>query len=156
VNGNVQRLPNGNTLIGWGLISSPSVTEVRPDGTKVYEMGFQPTNASFRAFRFPWPGAEAVSSSPKDESLRLRQSYPNPIGLGSESTTISYSLAKPSMVTLTIHDVLGREVRRVPSDSESAGEHHATVSASELPAGTYFYRLTAGGDSRVGSMVVVR
>ena len=54
--GNVQRLPNGNTLIGWGLSTSPSITEVKPNGTKVFELGFSAGNLSYRAFRFPWHG----------------------------------------------------------------------------------------------------
>jgi hypothetical protein len=156
VNGNVQRLPNGNTLIGWGLISTPSVTEVRPDGTKVYELSFQPTNASFRAFRFPWQGSERVVMSSSSEVLTLHQTYPNPVGLGSESMTISYSLSKSSVVTLVLLDVLGRERRQVLSEFQSMGEHTAIVSATDLPAGTYFYQLTAGSDSRVGSLVVAR
>ncbi|TAL67313.1 MAG: hypothetical protein EPN82_15175 [Bacteroidetes bacterium] len=37
--GNVQRLPNGNTLIGWGLNSDNlTATEVTPDGKKVLEI----------------------------------------------------------------------------------------------------------------------
>ncbi|MBI5324540.1 MAG: aryl-sulfate sulfotransferase, partial [Ignavibacteriae bacterium] len=41
--GNVQRLPNGNTLIGWGLNSANlTATEVRPDGSKTLEIsGYQ-------------------------------------------------------------------------------------------------------------------
>lgn len=37
--GNVQRLPNGNTLIGWGT-NNRNITaiEVRPDGTKAFEL----------------------------------------------------------------------------------------------------------------------
>jgi hypothetical protein len=57
--GSAQRLPNGNTFIGWGSSASgqnPDCTEVTPGGTKVFELSF--TNASidsYRAFRFPFP-----------------------------------------------------------------------------------------------------
>ena len=57
--GNVQRLPNGNTFIGWGTSNdgqNPDCTEVTSDGRKVFELSF--TNAltdSYRAFRFPFP-----------------------------------------------------------------------------------------------------
>ncbi|MFZ0546760.1 MAG: arylsulfotransferase family protein [Candidatus Promineifilaceae bacterium] len=50
--GNVQRLPNGNSIIGWG--SQPKVTEVQNDGTVALDM--QLGGASYRAFRFPWEG----------------------------------------------------------------------------------------------------
>ena len=55
--GSAQRLPNGNTLINWVITSAPKVTEVQPDGTKVYEMNWSARNSkSYRVFRFPWTG----------------------------------------------------------------------------------------------------
>ncbi|MHC4111801.1 MAG: aryl-sulfate sulfotransferase [Planctomycetota bacterium] len=57
--GNVQRLPNGNTLIGWGNVRGtykPTATEVTPDGEKVWELFFDnPRVGSYRAFRFVYP-----------------------------------------------------------------------------------------------------
>jgi hypothetical protein len=38
--GNAQRLPNGNTLINWVIGNLPKLTEVRPDGTKAFEMNW--------------------------------------------------------------------------------------------------------------------
>ena len=54
--GNVQRLPNGNTLINWGMAHLPKLTEVRPDGSKAFEMNFQDPIEIYRVFRFPWQG----------------------------------------------------------------------------------------------------
>ena len=55
--GNAQRLPNGNTLINWVITNAPKVTEVRPDGTKAFEMNWSARNSkSYRVFRFPWTG----------------------------------------------------------------------------------------------------
>ena len=59
VAGNAQRLPNGNTLIGWGS-GWPNATEIKPDGTKVFELTFARPNISYRAFRFPWQGKPAT------------------------------------------------------------------------------------------------
>lgn len=57
--GNTQRLPNGNTLISWGALGV--VTEVRPDGSKAFEMSFtDPSHHTYRAFRFPWDGVAAA------------------------------------------------------------------------------------------------
>jgi len=57
--GNAQRLPNGNTFIGWGGDGSndgPACTEVTPEGEKVFELFFDdPAVESYRAFRFPLP-----------------------------------------------------------------------------------------------------
>ncbi len=54
--GNAQRLPNGNTLIGWGS-TVPTMTEVTPQGEVAFELTFSWPIVSYRAFRFPWRGA---------------------------------------------------------------------------------------------------
>ena len=54
--GSVQRLGNDHTLIGWGG-AYPSITEVRPDGSRALQISFQENYFSYRALRFEWePG----------------------------------------------------------------------------------------------------
>jgi hypothetical protein len=53
--GNMQKLPNGNYLIGWG--HEPYVTEFGPQGKAVLDLRFARRGAdSYRAYRFPWIG----------------------------------------------------------------------------------------------------
>jgi hypothetical protein len=58
--GNAQRLPNGNTFIGWGGASGkpiPTCSEVTAEGRIVFELYFDnPEVESYRAFRLPFPG----------------------------------------------------------------------------------------------------
>jgi len=75
--GSAQRLPNGNTFIGWGSAQVvpgvggttnqyiPACTEVNAAGQVVFEMRFNdPTADSYRAFRYPYPSsAQAVTAS---------------------------------------------------------------------------------------------
>ena len=49
--GYVQRLDNGNTLIGWGG-GNPSATEITPAGNKVLELNLPQSIYSYRAYRF--------------------------------------------------------------------------------------------------------
>jgi hypothetical protein len=58
--GDVQRLPNNNSLIGWGS-GFPTLTEVKANGLKALEMTLAGPNVTYRAFRFPWHGAPATS-----------------------------------------------------------------------------------------------
>jgi hypothetical protein len=55
--GNVQRLTNGNTLINWAVGNLPKLTEVRPDGTKAYEMNWIGQRDTYRVWRCPWQGS---------------------------------------------------------------------------------------------------
>jgi hypothetical protein len=55
--GSAQRLPNGNTFIGWGSASIAqqlAATEVTPDGRIVFEMSFPQGVVSYAAFRYVW------------------------------------------------------------------------------------------------------
>jgi flagellar hook assembly protein FlgD len=55
------------------------------------------------------------------EILRLVSNYPNPFDSRSECTTIAYTLAADSMVTVKIYDLFGKLVREFPSMQEGAG-----------------------------------
>ncbi len=57
VMGNMQRLFNGNTIIGWGGYFSPdrrAVSEVNFDGTVALEVSLPDTFTNYQAFKFPW------------------------------------------------------------------------------------------------------
>lgn len=55
--GDVQRLTNGNTLIDWAIGGLPKLTEVRPDGTKAFEMNWVDQFEAYRTWRCPWQGS---------------------------------------------------------------------------------------------------
>jgi hypothetical protein len=79
---------------------------------------------------------------------------PNPF---KATTTINYSLKSAMNVSLTVTDEKGGEVARLVDNAhQSAGDHKAEFNASQLPSGTYFYTLTAGGVSVTQRMVVAR
>ena len=55
--GNAQRLANGNTLIDWAVGNLPKLTEVRPDGSKAYEMNWADGWEAYRTWRCSWQGS---------------------------------------------------------------------------------------------------
>jgi hypothetical protein len=46
---------------------------------------------------------------------------------------------------LTIYNLTGELVRTIVDSEMAAGYHHASIDASGLASGIYFYRLEAGG-----------
>jgi MFS family permease len=55
---NMQKLPNGNYLVGWG--HEPFVTEFGPRGKAALDLRFDRRGAdSYRAYKFPWIGRPA-------------------------------------------------------------------------------------------------
>ena len=70
----------------------------------------------------------------------LYQNYPNPFN---PTTTIKFALPTQSQVTVTIYDILGREVKELVNDRLQAGYYHFSWNASRYASGVYFYRIVA-------------
>ena len=95
------------------------------------------------------PVATETTSS---EAARLAVA-PNP-AVGQAS--LSYSLATPERVRLSVYDALGREVARVVDAERPTGEHRARLDTGRLSAGIYVVRLEAGGQVSSRTLTVVR
>ena len=93
-----------------------------------------PSILTGRAYLFS--GAMPVSVDPEATSLASRiDVYPNPVR---EAATLRLSLSVPQPVTVMLHDVLGREVRRLHSGQLTSGINEIQIDASDLPSGIYF------------------
>lgn len=70
--------------------------------------------------------------------FNLKQNYPNPFN---PSTTIEYQLPFNGSVKLQVYDVLGREVKTLVEQRESAGDYKIKFDGKDLPSGVYIYTL---------------
>lgn len=80
--GSVQRLENGNTIIGWGgavFAGPPVIHEVDPQGNIVLQVSY-PLSLGFvynyRIYKFPWPGDVATSIT--NLPVQTLELFPNP------------------------------------------------------------------------------
>jgi hypothetical protein len=101
----------------------------------------------------PPTGIEGPSASPVPAGYSLSQNDPNPFN---PSTIITYALPASSVVSLKVYDVLGREISTLVNRRESAGVHIARFDGSNLPSGTYFYRLEAGTYHNTRKLVLLK
>ncbi len=70
--------------------------------------------------------------------VTLFGNYPNPFN---PQTTISFALPETAEVSLVVYDIMGREVQVLVNGTLRAGMHEFRFKASQLPSGTYLYRL---------------
>ena len=83
----------------------------------------------------------------------LFQNYPNPFN---PSTTIQYHVPKTAAVTVTVYDVLGREVAELVNGRHAAGAYTVTWNARNYGSGVYYYRMTAGDFVSVRKLVLIK
>ncbi len=83
----------------------------------------------------------------------LSQNYPNPFN---PSTNINYEIPFESKVSLKIYNSIGKEVRTLINEDQSAGKHSVSFNASALPSGIYFARMQAGNFNSVIKMTLIK
>jgi len=88
----------------------------------------------------------------------LQQNYPNPFN---PSTQIQFALPTNSTVSISIYDVMGREVRQLVNKEVSAGYHSTLWNAtndlgSPVAAGVYIYTISAGEYRAVKKMILLK
>ena len=77
--GNMQTLPSGNVLIGYGGV--PQISEYAPGGTLLFDAHLPFDMSNYRAFRFPWsaqpasPPAAVASLNNTGEETIVRASW---------------------------------------------------------------------------------
>jgi hypothetical protein len=101
------------------------------------------------------PATEAAATGPRGAGLRVQ---PNPFR---GATNVSFAVAAPGRVTLSVHDVSGRLVRSLLDEDRSAGAHvrewdGRAQDGSPAPAGVYFLRLRSGAATVTERLVRVR
>jgi hypothetical protein len=103
---------------------------------------------------FPFGLAVAVNApAPSPVHFALAQNFPNPFN---PATTVEFSLAQRSDVSLVVYSVLGREVATLARGLHEAGLYRVTFDASDLPSGVYFCRLIAGNASQIRKMTLMK
>jgi beta-galactosidase len=85
--------------------------------------------------------------------FELEQNFPNPFN---PSTVIRYNVPENSFVTITVCDVLGREVETLVNGQTIAGAHSAVWNSAGKPSGIYFYRIRSGNFADTKKMIVVK
>ena len=89
---------------------------------------------------------------------RLSPNYPNPFN---PTTNIIYAIADPGLVTLTVFNTLGQEVKTLVNTIQSIGNYNVVWDATDnfgtsVGAGIYFYKLKVNNFVEIRKMVLVK
>jgi hypothetical protein len=83
----------------------------------------------------------------------LAQNYPNPFN---PVTSISYSVAAPGSVTITVYNAIGQRVAVLVNESKASGEYQTEWNAENIPSGLYFYEMRTQNYTSVKKMLLLK
>jgi hypothetical protein len=92
------------------------------------------------------------------QEFKLHQNYPNPFN---PITTLRYDLQEQAQITLTIYDLMGREVTQLINTTQEPGYKSVQWNATDMhgkpvSAGVYLYQIRAGGIVQTNKMVLLK
>lgn len=115
------------------------------------------TKFFYRLKQINTDGTYKVSNSVEAEltpnNFTVYQNYPNPFN---PTTVIRFTLNDSKDVNVTIYDQLGQQVAELLNEKVEAGNHEVEFNADGFSSGLYFYRITAGNQSEVKKMMLLK
>ncbi len=140
--------------------SAAAFADFDGDGRQDMIVGEYSGNFSFFKNNIPTSVRPLTAQFPME--FTISQNYPNPFN---PSTTITFSLpavgtnASPfrfTNTTITIFDLLGREITTLVNDHFNPGTYSVTWNAKNVPSGVYFYRLQSGDFTVTKRMMLLK
>ena len=95
---------------------------------------------------------------PLPNEFVVHQNYPNPFN---PTTQIRYVLPKAEHVQIVIYNLYGQAVKTVVSEYQKPGFHSViwdgtSNEGDRVSSGLYYYKVTAGNDSRTKKMIYMK
>ena len=92
------------------------------------------------------------------KSFNVMQNYPNPFN---PSTTITYQIAKPSGIKVSVYDINGQLVKQILNEFQMEGEHHVLWDGTDqkntmVTSGVYVYVVSADNSIISKQMLLIK
>lgn len=87
------------------------------------------------------------------DKFALYQNYPNPFN---PTTNIKFDIAKSSVTSLVVYDMLGKEVTKLVNEVLEPGSYQYTFNAVNFPSGIFYYKITTEGYSEIRKMILIK
>ncbi|MFP4527423.1 MAG: T9SS type A sorting domain-containing protein, partial [Candidatus Kapaibacterium sp.] len=81
------------------------------------------------------------------------KAYPNP---ASSFANVMFSVPESGNVNIALYDAIGNKVMTIADAQFDAGSHSASINAADLSAGNYILRITAGNNTAVTKITIIK
>ncbi|MBI5058187.1 T9SS type A sorting domain-containing protein [candidate division KSB1 bacterium] len=141
-------------------VDSLYVRWAAPGSTDVFDtlLIFHNDPAAMNPARIAFHGQLSAAADPRRESavagdLWMSQNFPNPFN---PETELRFTLPYDTHVVLQVFDLAGRLTTTLVAGRYAAGSHTIKWDAGDTPTGMYFARLTAGNQTVMLKMLLLR
>ncbi len=101
----------------------------------------------------PTSGSVQTKGASSQRSIRT-EAFPNPTG---RDATINFSVPKSGHVKVQVYNAMGSYVTTLFDGEAKGGESNAVLlKGSQLPSGTYYYKITADGKTKTNRISLVK
>jgi hypothetical protein len=94
-----------------------------------------------------------IISSEVPERFNLENNYPNPFN---PSTVIKFDVARTDAISITIYDMLGRQVENLVNEKLQPGKYEVSFNAANYSSGIYYYRMQTKEFVQTKKMLLVK
>ena len=154
----------GAVVADHSLLGIIRLAGVNPGGFEEFvRIDFEPVESGTHQLHVEeahlFAGSETIItlSSLQETSLpgafQLLANFPNPFN---PETTIRYSVARPSMVRVSVHNLAGQLVETLVTQPQRAGMHQVTWQPVGQTSGIYFLVVDTGGSQRATKMMLLK
>ena len=150
---------DGDLEISVGASSSLAVIDIKTEGGSGDYWSMYRFNSTRSGNRSDLEMGVEVNHPMLPNQFMVYQNYPNPFN---PSTTIRYDLSEQSYVQISIHDLLGRNVRTLVKELQDAGQKSVIWNGKDengvsVSAGIYFFQVhIPDGSLRTKKMVLLK
>ncbi|HMS33489.1 MAG TPA: T9SS type A sorting domain-containing protein [Ignavibacteria bacterium] len=92
-------------------------------------------------------------SSVIPDKFALYQNFPNPFN---PTTTIKFDIAKSTVTSVKVYDMLGQEISNLVNEVLSPGSYQYSFNASDYPSGIYYYSIKTDEFNEVRKMILIK
>jgi hypothetical protein len=148
----IRRIEQRSLTAGTLVASAADADGIWPSGASTINPSGGTTEIVLHGKDIHETGVQGTGTMPLE--FGLMQNYPNPFN---PSTEIIYALKSGGKVSLSVYDLLGREVAiLVNNERKTAGEYVVSFNAANFPSGVYFYKLQTESYTETKRMVFIK
>ncbi len=148
----VEDVPDEYTLVLRDVDNDQIIGDMR----EVSQMTFRSTGNDIQR-HFSVTCTQGIASAPGQELLPSQfgiiSAYPNPFN---NVTKITFGLFEASQVSISVIDIVGRQIAVLSHGPQTAGVHSVSWNAKGVESGIYILRLEGGNRTSTHKLVLVR